>query len=114
MHEITDALLATQRALLDVVTPELRAVVVGIDNNKIEFYIRFYYDGKVSAELIDVWSSAIAEASAGLDPFYGLDEGIERLDFPNKIPVPEGGRFAYSRMEKRQSLRQSRGSRGAT
>lgn len=97
MQQISDALLATQRALLDVVTPELRAVVVDIDNDKKEFYIRFYYDGEVSEELIDLWSSAITEASAGLDPIYDLDNGIERLDFPKKIPFR--GRFAYFRKE---------------
>ncbi|MCX6989856.1 MAG: hypothetical protein NTX49_02140 [Chlamydiae bacterium] len=97
MQYISDALLATQRALLDVVSPELRAVVVDIDKDKFEFFIRFYYDGEVSEGLIDLWSCAITEASAGLDPLYGLDNRIERIDYPEKIPFR--GRYAYLRKE---------------
>ncbi len=96
-QQMSDALLSTQRALLDVVTPELRAVVVDLDNNKSEFYIRFYYDGEVPEKILDLWSCAIMEASAGLDPIYDLDNGIERLDFPTKIPFR--GRYAYCRKE---------------
>lgn len=97
MQEISDALLATQKALLDVVTPNLRAVIVDLDNHKNVFFIRFYYDGEVSEELIDLWQCAITEASAGLDPDYDLDDGVERLDYPKKIPPR--GRYAYSRKE---------------
>lgn len=97
MQEISDALLATQKALLDVVTPELRAVIVDLDNNNHVFYIRFYYDGEVSEKLVDLWQCAITEASAGLDPDYTLDDGVKRVDYPQKIPFR--GRYAYSRKE---------------
>lgn len=97
MQELSDALLSTQKALLKVVTPELRAVVVDLDNNKNVFFIRFYYHEKVPDNLIDLWECAITEASAGLDPHYTLDDGVERLDYPQKIPFR--GRYAYLRKE---------------
>ncbi|HKZ45404.1 MAG TPA: hypothetical protein VJ343_01740, partial [archaeon] len=79
------ALLATQRALLDAITPELRAVVVDSCEKTNLLYIRFYYDGKASEKLIDLWQCAITEASADLGPDCLLDDGVERLDFPQKI-----------------------------
>ncbi|HKZ00088.1 MAG TPA: polymorphic toxin type 50 domain-containing protein [Rhabdochlamydiaceae bacterium] len=91
------ALLATQRALLDAITPELRAVVVDSCEKTNLLYIRFYYDGKASEKLIDLWQCAITEASADLGPDCLLDDGVERLDFPQKIPFR--GRYAYLRKE---------------
>lgn len=97
MQELSDALLSTQKALLKTVTPDLRAVVVDLDNDNNVFFIRFYYTGKVSEDLIDLWQCAITEASAGLDLHYTLDDGVEKLDFPKKIPLR--GRYAYLRKE---------------
>ena len=91
------ALLAMQNALLDVVTPELRAVVVDVDKEKKLLYIRFYYHGKISEELLDLWDCAITEASADLGPDCILDNDVERLDYPNEIPFR--GRYAYLRKE---------------
>lgn len=95
LFSIGYALLSTQKALLGVVTPELRAVVVDIDHEKNILYIRFYYHGEVSEDLIELWSCAITEVDVGPDCFF--DEGIERLDYPN--PIPARGRFAYRRKE---------------
>ncbi len=89
------ALLSVQRALLGVVTPELRAVVVDLDDARQVLYIRFYYHGEVSEDLIELWNCAITEVDLGPDCFF--DEGIERLDYPNKIPFR--GRYAYRRRE---------------
>jgi hypothetical protein len=97
MQNLRDALLSTQRALLGAVVPSLRAVLVEIDNKLNVFCIRFYYDGLVSQDLIDLWHSAITEASAGLDSNYDLDESVERLDYPAKIPAR--GCYAYLRKE---------------
>jgi hypothetical protein len=88
-------LLSVQRALLGVVTPELRAVVVDLDDARQVLYIRFYYHGEVSEDLIELWNCAITEVDLGPDYFF--DEGIERLDYPNKIPFR--GRYAYLRKE---------------
>lgn len=97
MQQLYYALLATQNALLGVVTPELRAVVIDLDNNDKVFFIRFYYDGEVSPEIIDLWDCAITEASADMELDYTLDDGIERLDYPQGIPFR--GRYAYLRKE---------------
>lgn len=89
------ALLSTQKALLDVITPELRAVVVDFNNREQLLYLRFYYHGEVSEELIDIWQCVITEVDLG--PDCKLDDGIERLDYP--IPIPLRGRYAYLRKE---------------
>ncbi len=91
------ALLATQNALLQAVTPELRAVIVDVCQEKQLLYIRFYYDGEVAENLVDLWQCAITEASAGLGPDCLLDDGVERLDYPQEIPFR--GRYAYLRRE---------------
>ena len=91
------ALLAMQGALLQAVTPELRAVVVDVDKDKQLLYIHFYYDGQVSEELIELWWCTITEASADLDADCLLDAAVERLDYPTKIPFR--GRYAYLRKE---------------
>src|SRR5579863_9053632 len=91
------ALLSVQRALLDAVTPELRAVVVDVCKESDWLYIRCYYDGDVSEKLIDLWECAITEASADFGPDCVLDDGVERLDYPEKIPLR--GRYAYLRKE---------------
>ncbi len=97
MQNLADVLLATQRALLGAVAHPLRAVLVEVDNKMKIICIHFYYDGHVSQDLIDLWHSAITEASAALDPNYDLDDRVERLDFPQKIPIR--GYYAYLRKE---------------
>ena len=91
------ALLSTQHALLGIVTPELRAVVVDFVKGENLLYMRFYYDGALSEKYIDLWQCAITEASAALGPDCILDDGVDRLDYPKAIPVR--GRCAYLRKE---------------
>lgn len=95
---LRQALLSTQKALLKVVTPDLRAVIIDIKKEEKIFYIHFYYHGEISKELINLWSHAITEASTEFGPNCILDGGIERVDYPNKIPIP-GTRYAYCRKE---------------
>ncbi len=91
------ALLATQRALLDVITPELRAVVIDVCKEEKLLYMRFYYEGEASEERIDLWDCAITEASAALGINCVLDNEVERIDYPQEIP--SRGRYAYLRRE---------------
>ncbi len=91
------ALLAAQHALLGVVTPELRAVVVDFDKEEPLLYIRFYYDGEVPEKLIDLWQCAIKEASLDFGPNCRLDGGVERADYPKTFPFR--GRYGYFRKE---------------
>lgn len=97
MFTIGYALLAIQSALLGNITPELRAVIVDVSKDKKELYVRFYYNGEVSPEMIDLWECTITEASAALGPDCRVDQRIERLDFPKEIPFR--GRYAYLRKE---------------
>lgn len=90
-------LLATQNALLGVVAPSLRAVVVDVRKDIKWFYICFYYDGKVSEHLIDLWQCAATEASADLGPYCELEDRIEQIDYPRPIPIH--GWYAYLRKE---------------
>ncbi len=91
------ALLAVQHALLGVVTPELRAVVVDFDKEGSLLYVRFYYDGEVSKDLIDLWQDVIKEAGKAFCPNCILDGRVERVDYPQTVPFR--GRYAYFRKE---------------
>ena len=91
------ALVVVQDALLGLVTPELRAVVVDFDKEKPLLYVRFYYDGEVPQNLLDLWQSSIEKMGVNLGPNCLLDGGIERADCPKMFPFR--GRFAYFRKE---------------
>jgi len=102
MLEISSVLLSTQKALFGVVTPHLRAVVVDYISEGNIIYIRFYYDGEVSEELIDLWDCAITEIISDFGADYQFDEAIERVDFPQRIPfrgASRSGYYAYLRKE---------------
>jgi hypothetical protein len=102
MKELSDVLLSAQRALLGVVTPELRAVVVDLDNENNVVYIRFYYHGEVAEKLIDLWDCAVTEVISDMDVQYVLDERIERLDYPN--PIQLAADLVFERIAKREIL----------
>lgn len=88
------AKLVALNALLGSVTPPLRAVTVDIKAEK--FIVYFFYEGEVSDKLFDLAGVAITEMSADL-PEYELDDHIERLDYPAKIPYT--GHLVYLRNE---------------
>jgi hypothetical protein len=90
-------MLAVQNSLLDVVTPELRTVIVDFDKEKSLLYIRFYYDGDPSEKHLTLWESAIYKSKAIFNPNCILDAAIERIDYPNNMPFR--GRYAYARKE---------------
>jgi hypothetical protein len=97
-NQIINALLATQKALLGCVTPELRAVVVDIDERKKIFHISFFYDGNVNEEIIELWNCASTEASCEIPMTYKTNEQYLQINFPEKIPFISG-RYAYLRKE---------------
>ena len=90
------SLLTTQCALVDVVTWQLRAVVIRIDEKERVFHIHYYHEGEIDEELIDLWQCATTEATA--DSHFFEEERIIKLDYPQKIPL-NGGNFAYLRKE---------------
>lgn len=95
--DICYALLATQRALLGEVTPNLRAVVIDLIPEEKKGGIFFYFHGEITETDFDVASCAITEITASFPVGYSFAEHIERLDAPAKIPVY--GRLAYLRKE---------------
>jgi hypothetical protein len=97
-YDLPFLMLATQRALLGMVQPQLRAVIVDLDENKKRMKFYFYYDGAINDDLYDQASCIATEASAAFPPDFTSEEEIERLDAPQKIPDHQG-RFVYRRME---------------
>lgn len=91
------AMLSVQNALLGVVTPELRMVIVDFDKEEPLLYIRFYYDGEVSKTLTELWEASIAKAKADFGVNCKLDGKVERIDSPQ--PMPFRGRYVYERKE---------------
>lgn len=82
-------------ALTGVITPELRAVIVDVDNEDLVLYMRFYYAGEVSEKVLDQWACAISETRADFGPYYDLDAAVERIDYPKEMPFR--GQYAYLR-----------------
>ncbi len=90
-------LLCMQIALLDAVTPALRAVIVDVDVDTKTLYYFFFYDGEISDKLFDLASIAATEADANLSEYFTYNT-IERVDYPKKIPFTRG-KYAYLRKE---------------
>ena len=102
------ALLSMQRALLGIVTPELSAVIVDVDQSDSHnlLYLRFYYEENISTQTFDEWESAITECIADMGPNYLVDAAIEGLPWSQDIPVR--GDYAYLTERKEMALRQHR------
>ena len=98
---LADALIAAQQSLLGVVTPTLRAVVVDFHREKSILYMRYYYDGIVLDELLQLWEIAIVETHTRFGLNCSLDAAVERLDYPQSVPNPPNGRYIYFRKEER-------------
>ena len=96
-YDLAYLLLATQRALLGMVIPSLRAVVVNLNPEDKILSFDFYYDGEISDKAFDLASCAITEASAAFSPEFKTEEKIVRIDAPS--PIPCVGKFAYKRKE---------------
>ena len=76
------ALLALQRALLGVITPNLRAVITDIRQEERLLYIRFYYDRDISRDTLESWEYALTKSIADVGADYLTDARIERLLIP--------------------------------
>ena len=100
METIDEAygLLATVRALLGSVTPNLRVVTIKVNIKEKIVKICFYYDGEISEEDFDTANTAITEMISDFPPDYELDDYIERIDYPGAIPID--GRIVFRRKEK--------------
>lgn len=90
-------LLSLQGALINAVTPGLRAVTIDLDEINHERLPCFFYDGELSEELLDLSSCILVEVETGTVEHYYCREQILRLDFPEKIPIR--GKVAFLRNE---------------
>ena len=96
MSPLNTLLLDIQRALLDAVVAQLRAVTADVDIKDKKLILYFFYDGEISDELFDLVSVAATEAGGTLSDYF-TDEHCLRLDYPKKIPIQ--GRLVYLRKE---------------
>lgn len=95
MDPVVYARLSLQRALLGAITPNLKAVCIDVDKKTKKLFISFFYDGEITDEFFDIASTAMAEVD--VPGYYELDEKIEKLDFPEKIP--SRGHLVYLQQE---------------
>ena len=93
--------LSAQKALLNNIFPNLRAVFVGPTEG--EVLICFYIDGEISEEDRKVCESVSKKILSDVLHFIGAEENVHfntpivRLDFPNKMPL--NGLWVYYRRE---------------
>ncbi len=84
-----------QNALLNAVTPELRAVIVDTDDKNKKALIYFFYDGEITERVREIANLARTETDSY--PNHFNEEYILRVDAPKQIPL--WGKFAYLRKE---------------
>lgn len=98
---ITHVLLYTQRALLGLITPNLRAVTIDAqinsDHSTPQLFINFYHSAAVSPSVLTAWQKAIDEVTSKLEPLCPASGEIIQLDFPHQIPKHE--KFVFLRKE---------------
>jgi len=100
MRPINDkyGLIAALRALLGCVTPNLRMVTINVNEAQKVVKVCFFYDGEISEDDFDTANSALTEIISDFPPDYQLDDYIERIDYPNAIPID--GKIVFKRKEK--------------
>jgi len=94
---IAALLLATQKALLGKVTPQLRQLSVDLDESKKLLFFYFFYDGEIS-QLETALASRVSIEAQATFPDFQIEKRIVQLDHPEKIPSV-GKRIAYMRKE---------------
>lgn len=92
-----ELLLGIQGSLLNVVSPQLRAVTVDVDPKKPELSVVFFYDGAITDELFNIASIAATEIDIFSSDYTIVGDTAVRLDFPKEIPLR--GRLAFLRKE---------------
>ena len=89
-------LLSTQRALLDAVTPNIRAVLCGHEENAI--FIEFIFDDDFSEEDFDRCELVATEVIADFSDAV-IDARYTVLSPPARIPHDENSLPVYRRFE---------------
>lgn len=86
-----ELLLSVQRALLGAVSPSLRGVTVGWQDNLIR--LRFYFDGPISDEEYSAVQVVSTEVIADFQSPWEINEEILRLDPPTPLECLEAWAF---------------------
>jgi hypothetical protein len=89
------ALLCLQSGLSNHVIPQLRAVTAHLDDKRQAVVASFFYDCKITEELIEECGEALEEVYVG--DYTGCIEEIIQLNYPKEIPIH--GKLAYLRYE---------------
>lgn len=96
-HErMSRARLSAQRALLGVVPPTLRAVVLSVTDGNVA--VRCYFDGSIQPEDQESMSFAETEMMADCGSGETVSTQCLRMDAPT--PISDDGVWVYSRRER--------------
>ncbi len=79
-------LLSVQRALLDEIDSNLRAVKINWDETKEIIYLYFYFDGQITNENINSASCVAGEVAGDFLPEVEVVENCTRVDSPKETP----------------------------
>lgn len=93
----TDALLSVQRALLGMVTRDLRAVEVAIDNRNISG--RFVYDGVLTEEHRAIVGEAETLVIGDMDDDVKVEFEAVSAPVPEQVAFVRGTTFCFLRRE---------------
>ncbi|WP_312244767.1 hypothetical protein [Stutzerimonas nitrititolerans] len=89
------AKLSLQRALLGFVSGKVRAVVFSLEESSLD--IRFYVDGDISENDVELSSCVEAEVIADYSPEYEVAAKCLRIDYPALIE--DCGVWVFQRQE---------------
>lgn len=92
-----DLLLQLQRALFNMIPPQLRAITVEINENKKEIQLSFFCDCEITPELFDIASIVEAEIDLAYLGYSFTGNLVTYLPFPQ--PIPCKGWCAFLRKE---------------
>jgi hypothetical protein len=93
----TKLLLSAQRALLDAIPPNLRAV--SCDWEGAHITLRFVFDGEISDVNFEDAQTVATEVAADFPAPWTVDEDIVRRDYPDTLSETALALWAYRRKE---------------
>lgn len=93
----TRALLSLQRALLGMVTPDLRAVEVALDGRQVRAH--FYYDGDLTEEHAEIVNEIEGLVIGDLDEDVDVCFNAKCVRPPAPVGVGRGTVYCYLRRE---------------
>src|SRR5690554_4740534 len=95
--DLTELLLTVQGALIGEVPPNLRALAVRREDEKIT--LECIFDGPISDDDYDAMASVATEIEADYFPPYWCDVQVVRIDAPERFFESVAGRVVYGRRE---------------